>query len=186
MNSLAKLTGVAAAALFAAPMAQAAAPVAVVLTPGYTFEEYSGTATVGVGAVDTDNALFYIDEQAALGAKSWLIFADPEGRARVTATLQFDQPILAVYTTRDGIESTTPIYGSPSVTYGSRLLTGLEGGDQVAWTAGGTLLTISWFSADPGDHIRVLTAVPEPAPFMLLAGGLVALGWLKRRRLRAD
>jgi hypothetical protein len=46
-------------------------------------------------------------------------------------------------------------------------------------------VTVAWLTADPGDHIRVLTQttpVPEPETWLLLTAGLMALGWRGRRR----
>lgn len=40
---------------------------------------------------------------------------------------------------------------------------------------------IDLLTADPGDHIRVLTAVPELETYVLFAAGLAALGWRARR-----
>ena len=63
----------------------AAEPMVVVLSSGFSFEQYAGTATVGIGAVDVDDTLFFIEEQAAAGAQSWLIFADTASRSQVSA-----------------------------------------------------------------------------------------------------
>jgi hypothetical protein len=46
------------------------------------------------------------------------------------------------------------------------------------------VLTFSFTANDPGDHIRVLTVVPEPATYALLATGLVAMAGLVRVRRR--
>ena len=163
--------------------AHAAAPSATSLTAGTTFEEYAGSATVGIGAVDTDSTLFYIDEKTVGGLESWFIFSDAATPSRVAATLQFDQPIVAVYTTRAGLDATTPIYGADSVSYGSIPFSGLEGADTLTWAAGSKTLTLEWGVIDPGDHIRVITAVPEPGTLALLTAGMLAVGWLARRRI---
>lgn len=184
MKSFVKLLALG-ATLLGAGAAHAADPMVVTLAPGFTFEEYSGTGTIGTGGIDVDNTLFFVDELAVDGLKSWLLFADPTGRAQVSGLLQFDQPIVAVYVKRADIAATTPVYGLPSLSYGSPFFSGLEGLDQIGWTVGGTTLSIDWRLNGRGDEIRVITAaqpVPEPAPFMLLAGGLAMLGWLKRRR----
>jgi hypothetical protein len=48
-------------------------------------------------------------------------------------------------------------------------------------------LTIDWRHR-PGDHIRVFTlatAVPEPETYALFMAGLLAVGFIARRRARA-
>ena len=49
------------------------------------------------------------------------------------------------------------------------------------------MLTINWRANDPGDHIRVFTlaaAVPEPETYALYMAGLLAVGFIARRRAR--
>ena len=60
-----------AAMLLAGSAAQAADPVASGLPGGFTFAEYSGTAAVGAGLVDTNNVLFFIDEQTVAVQAVW-------------------------------------------------------------------------------------------------------------------
>ena len=60
---------------------------------------------------------------------------------------------------------------------------GLESGDTVSF--GGQTVNLSWNASDPGDYIRVMTAVPEPATYAQLAGGLALMGAIARRRRRA-
>lgn len=180
---------VAIAAGYASSLAVAAPPVAVDLTPGFSFVEYAGSAPVGQGAVNTPSTLFYIDEQTAAGYKSWYVFLDP-GRPTqdLLATLRFDQPIAAVLTTRAELDATNAVYGAPTITYGSRHFMGIEACpldrifcDAVTWTAGATELALDWSAVHPGDHIRVLV-VPEPSSVLLLGAGLLALGATLRHR----
>ncbi len=46
------------------------------------------------------------------------------------------------------------------------------------------MLTLDWNASNPGDHIRVLTAVPEPGTYALMAAGLLAVAGIARRRSR--
>jgi len=165
--------------------AWAAAPAVLSETAGFSFQQYTGSATVGIGEVNVDNTLFFIDEGVTGGMHSWYIFFDAATPSRLEAMLQFEQPVLAVYDTRASIDATTPVYGLSTVRYGSRSFTGLEGSDSLTWAD--NILLLDWHVASPGDHVRVLTAVapavPEPASLPLLAGGLVLVVYLARRRL---
>lgn len=172
--------------------AEASPPTVVDITPGFSFAEYSGSAAVGRGDVRVDSTLFYIDEKVADGWKSWYLFADPGIVQGLVATLHFDQPIHAVLTMRAELDATNAAYGADSITYGTSRFIGLESCsvaqafcDTVSWVAGGQDLKLDWGAYHPGDHIRVLVAVPEPANHLLFAGGLVGLALtLRRRRTR--
>lgn len=177
----------------AATAAQAAVPTATGLPAGFSFLSYSGTTAVGLGQVNASNTLFYIDEQTVAGIKSWYIFFEPTGAQSVTATLTFDTPILNVLTTQSALAASDATYGidvdgdAVFNDYASSTFIGPESGDLTSFVTGSHTLTISWFAADPGDHIRVLTAapvtaVPEPGTVALLLAGLGVLGFVARRR----
>ena len=179
----------AACAVLATTGAPAAVPGAVDLNAGYGFAAYAGSAAVGHGDVNVASTLFYIDEQVADGWKSWYVFFDPGVAQDLVATLHFDQPIHAVLTTRADLDATNSAYGASGITYGTSRFIGLESCpvghvfcDAVAWTPGGHDLTLDWSAIDPGDHIRVLVAVPEPANYLLFAAGLAGLALMLRRR----
>jgi len=179
------------ACLVAAGAAHAADPVASGLPPGYSFAEYSGAAAVGAGLVDTSNQAFFIDEKTVGGVKSWYIFFDPEHAQPLTATFTFDAPIVSVLDTKAALDGSNATYGidvdgdAVFDDYQTSLLIAPEAGDVTAWLVGGNTVTVVWLTADPGDHIRVLTQttpVPEPETWALLAAGLMVLGWRGRRR----
>ncbi len=179
------------AAMLLAGSAQAADPVASGLPGGFSFAEYSGTAPVGGGFVDTNNVLFFIDEQTVAGLKSWYIFFDPETPQRITATITFDSPIVSVLDTKGALDSTNGTYGidvdgdSVFNDYTTSFLIAPEAADATTWVVSGNTVTIAWGTSDPGDHIRVLVqapAVPEPETWGLLAAGLAAVGWRARQR----
>ncbi len=176
-------------ASLAASVSAAAPPTVVDIDPGYSFVEYSDSVAVGRGDVNIASTLFYIDEGAADGWKSWYLFFDPGVVQDLGATLHFDQPIHAVLTTRAELGATNVDYGADSITYATSRFMGLESCpiervfcDAVSWVAGGHDLTLDWTALDPGDHIRVLVAVPEPSNYALFAAGLLGLGIALRRR----
>jgi hypothetical protein len=168
---------------FLAAGAYAADPVGVVATPGITFGEYTGSAPVGQGAVDT-NELFFIDEQTGPLGKSWYIFFDPTGPTTIDATITFDGAISSIFSTKTDLDASNATYGAAGITYGTSKFIGLEPAmDWVAYAPGSNQMTIHFTSADPGDHIRVFTSpVPEPSTYALMALGLMGLGVSKLRR----
>jgi hypothetical protein len=162
------------------------------LPSGFTFVDWLSTGrteTVGIGSVDTRDVVYYIKEKAVAGFQSWYIFFDPSGTQSVNGSITFDQSIAALYTsTADMLSSGATYQLASGVTYGSATATGLEGPDAASYA--GNSLSINFVASDPGDHIRVLTAVadpstvPEPAGVALLAAGmlgLVVVGGRKRR-----
>jgi hypothetical protein len=60
------------------------------------------------------------------------------------------------------------------VTYQDNYQTGLETNRDSA-SFSGNVLSLNWTASDPGDHVRVLTAVPEPSTYALMA---IGMGWL--------
>lgn len=163
--------------------AQASVPVVSSLTSGYSFQEYAGRAPVGAGRVGVDSTLFYIDEKTVNGLKSWLIFFDPAGRQDLNATLTFSHPVTAVFTSRGELQASA-VYTADSVNYLYRPLTGLEREDNISWQVGSTSVNLAWIASNPGDHIRVVTAVPEPGTYAMFVAGLGVIVWLMRRQRR--
>ncbi|MFY9514399.1 MAG: hypothetical protein WAQ05_25820, partial [Rubrivivax sp.] len=158
-----KLWSLVVAGLMAVQGAWAASPSLLADGSGLSFEQYSGSQTVGLGQVNVSNTLFFIDEGIVNGYHSWFIFADSATPSTLSAVLQFDQTILQVYSSTADIAATTPVYGAAGVSYGTRGYTGLEGNDSVSWAD--TFMVLDLRLAGPGDHLRVLTAVPTaPVP----------------------
>lgn len=178
-----KHLGCAVAALFLAASAQAADPSAVIATPGISFAEYSSPTPVGEGEVDT-NTLYFIDELTGALGKAWYVFFDPDGPDDVVATLTFDAPITDVFFIKGTLDGSNAAYGAPGINYGTSPLMGLELASD-AFTVAGNVLSIDWHAIDPGDHVRVftqVTVVPEPETYALLMAGLLAVGFITRRR----
>ena len=173
------------AALFFATAAQAADPTAIIATPGVSFAEYSSPTPVGQGQVDT-NTLFFIDEKIDALGKAWYIFFDPPGPGDISATVTFDANITGVFSTKADLDGSNATYGAAGINYGTSVFIGLEAISD-AFTVVGNVLTIDWHAVDPGDHIRVftqVTIVPEPETYALFMAGLLAVGFIARRRPR--
>ena len=67
----------------------------------------------------------------------------------------------------------TAALGKPGVNYDySNPSIGLEVVDKSATSFTGSTLTLAWNASDPGDHVRILTAVPEPQTYALMLAGL--------------
>ena len=164
--------------------AQAADPTVDSLTAGLSFAEYSSPTPVGQGQVDSDT-LYFIDELTGALGKAWYIFFDPADGRDVFANITFDAPIIGVFTTKADLDGSNVTYGAPGINYGTSFFIGLEPRDE--FTVAGNVLTIDWRAIDPGDHIRVFTqtsAVPEPETYALFMAGLLAVGFIARRRTR--
>lgn len=180
-----KLTAVSLAALLACSLAQAA-PTASLTTPGASFEEYTGTGPVGNNNINVDGKLYWMFESQGsyLGqaVKSWFLFFDPKKSSSMKGSVSFDQSILHVLDNKADLFATAA-FGKPGVTYDySSNLIGLEAGDSNKTSFAGDTLSFNWTASTPGDHIRVMTAVPEPGTYALLALGLGVLGFVARRR----
>jgi len=177
-----KLITLAACAVLAAP-AMAADPSAS-LNRGWV--EYAGSQPVGNNKVQDDKNAYWIFEGAGTwmgqAVSSWFVFWDPRSSLQLKGSIGFDNDILFVHHTQAELQATSA-FDKAGVTYDySRALVGLESGDKsnTSWT--GSTLTLKWNASNPGDHVRVMTAVPEPSSYAMFGAGLLALGYMARRR----
>ncbi|MFK5978775.1 MAG: PEP-CTERM sorting domain-containing protein [Rhizobiaceae bacterium] len=77
--------------------------------------------------------------------------------------------------------ASTPILGWPGTTYQSPYnARGLEGSDAISFF--GNVLTLSMNVSQPGDWIRVVSAVPVPPALPLFGTALAVLGFMGWRR----
>lgn len=157
-------------------------PTAELLFPNsLSFVEYGLSEPVGSGAVDS-SALYWIEEKRVGSLQSWLVFFDPPTRGLVGALIDFGRPIVAVLDTKAGLEGTS-FFEKPGTTYSYAALAGLEDLDQMEYS--GSRLALLWSASDPGDHVRILTLIPEPNNYLLLMTGMLVIGVISKRRVRS-
>ena len=175
-----------AAVLLAASAVAQAVPTPPVGALNVGLTEFSGVGPIGNNTLNDNSNLVWIYEGTGtwLGetVQSWFLAWDPQQELTVTGTVTFNKPVVAVLGTRTLLLGSAGL-GNPSVTYDySNLAIGLEYGDTVGTSFSGNVLSLTWTSAIPGDHARILTQVPEPGSWALMLAGMVAIGSLMRRR----
>lgn len=176
-----KLITLAACALVAAPT-MAADPSAT-LNRGWV--EYAGSQPVGNNKVQDDHNAYWIFEGGGTwmgqAVNSWFVFWDPRSSLKLEGSVGFDNNILFVHDDRAELQATSA-FDKAGVSYDySHKLVGLESGDKSNTSWSGQTLALKWTASNPGDHIRVMTAVPEPSSYALFGAGLLALGFMARR-----
>ena len=103
---------------------------------------------------------------------SHLLVWNPPGSSRVTGTVSFDGPILGIYTEAAGLNGSDALFGlQPSYTFTAGQ--GLERGDSIMFISMTSTSSFDFTATNPGDYVRVITAVPEPGVLSLLALGLI-------------
>lgn len=177
------------AAALAASNAIAASPIASI-DRGWT--EYTGTGAVGNNKVQDNGTAYWMFESSGTwmgqAVNSWFVFWDPKNSRTLSGSIQFDQEILFVHDQQHELDfsagSGTGAFGKAGVSYDySNKLVGLEALDRKNTSFSGDTLSLRWTASNPGDHIRVMTAVPEPSSVALLLAGLLGLGFMARRRV---
>jgi hypothetical protein len=107
---------------------------------------------------------------------------DSGGPKTATGTVTFARPILGLILFNPNLFA-SDFLDNKGFTFlpagGNR---GLEHGDTVSFA--GNVLTYDLIAGNPGDNIRVLTAVPEPATWAMLVAGFGLVGYAARRRSR--
>lgn len=156
-------------------------------TVNRTFGQYAGvpTAALGSGNVDVSNLFWLYEKRGTYGGQtvdSWLLFFDPNGSSSVAGSVTFSQSILQVFGTRADLVNTSA-FQRTGYTYSYSTSVAPETGDTTTFS--GRTLTLNWNASDPGDYVRILTAVPEPATYAQMAAGLWVMGMVARRRQRA-
>ncbi|OAN17751.1 hypothetical protein A3K86_02190 [Photobacterium jeanii] len=122
---------------------------------------------------------------------SHMIFLNKPNRVRgaishLDVEWMFDSKILGVMSDSGGTleAASSSFLGAPGTTYpGAFGARGMEGND--SYIIDGNKLTVSMRVTQPGDWIRVITDVPEPASMALFGLGLMGLGLSRRRKNKA-
>lgn len=161
--------------------------------PG-NFMQYTGQGgtVLGTGDIDITKTFWLYEKRGTYSGQSvdsWLVFWDPAppGSPRAHGTVSWDQSILNVFSTRNDLMTTGALgFERAGYTYNYTTYVGIEAsqGDSVSFL--GKTMTLDFTASDPGDYVRVFTAVPEPGTYAQLAAGLWVIGWMARRRLRAS
>jgi hypothetical protein len=196
------LPRVLATAVFAAAAAAQAAPVvrSTSASHGFSFSEYIEAGPLGFGELGHNDAVYWVHEGTGTykgkTVDSWFLVFEPKSD-RVKGSLRFDGRIEAVFDSRAELVRSQQ-FASDDHSYDfSRSSVGLEGRDQ--WSAAGRRLSFDWRGGISGDHVRVLTRsvsgrsidapvapIPEPSTYALMAGGLLAVLFMSRRRRPQD
>ncbi len=123
---------------------------------------------------------------AGMTVASHYIFFDPGPTEQVIGTVNFDSDVLGIITTTDDLAA-SDFLANTGVHYLNPGARGLEAGDSVT-ISGAQQIRFDTTASSPGDYVRVLTAfspaVPEPGSMALLAGGLLTLTCILRKRRR--
>jgi len=177
-----KLIAAAAAALLACN-AMAADPTASI---NRTWTEYVGDATVGNNKINNNDSVYWMFENTGSwmgqAVNSWFVFWDPRTSSSAKGSVSFDNHILYVHDDQSELQASMA-FGKPGANYDySNRLVGLEAGDRSNTSWAENKLSFKWDASNPGDHIRVMTAVPEPSSYAMFGAGLLVMAFMARRR----
>ena len=146
----------------------------------FGFDEAQGvtlTANLNVGNNNPVNRLL-----AGTKVNSHLIFFDPARNTLIRGALAFNGTVLAVIISDARLAATDALFGLRSVRYLTPNNRGLESNDRTFVSQ--NLFDVRLNAGNPGDFIRVLTAVPEPASWAMMLAGFGLIGGTLRRNRR--
>jgi hypothetical protein len=182
--------------LFAAAPIPVSQAVMITIDTGSFADVTPGAAVdLSIGATEADDTVSYVVENTATvtglavdgGTVSgqfevvYLHF-DPVGEesASFSGSLTFDNEIAAIIGARDDLIPADAFFKPSDVTIDDTNRGQLNATDSVV--ASGNMLTINLIAGSGADDFRVLFRVPEPGTVALLGIGLLALGFLRRRK----
>lgn len=116
-------------------------------------------------------------------------YHDPVGSATAIATVRFDAPILGIIILSGTNNATDKLLrsdhlipmGPTSVPASHFNARGLEMGPEIVTWLSPNEVTLKLVSSNPGDQVRIVTAVPEPGTLLAAA---IGIGGLLSRRMR--
>lgn len=149
------------------------------------FTPWTDAGPIGAAAY-ADGDLHWLQESTGTWGdqvvQSWLLVWAPVSAASVAGQVDFGHNIVAVLDSRAELQASSAL-GRPDLVYDfSHPAVGLEARDLRHTTFADSVLSLDWVAVNPGDHVRVLTAVPEPATWLMFAAGLIGIGWLRGHR----
>lgn len=115
----------------------------------------------------------------------WFLHFDPVLATNTTTlgqVITFSEEILGIICEDATLNASDPVLGYPGTVYSTgQVVRGLENVEDVEFSEDGHSFLIHYLHATyPGEEVRIITAVPEPATLSLLALGGLAL--VRRRR----
>jgi hypothetical protein len=147
--------------------------------------EYTGSGSVGNNNVNDSSNMYWMYESTGTwmgqAVNSWFVFWDPKKASAASGSIGFDNKILFLQDSQAELQATAA-FGKAGVSYDySHRYVGLEALDAANTSFTGNTLSFKWNASNPGDHIRVMTAVPEPGTYAMFGAGLLALCFMARR-----
>lgn len=126
---------------------------------------------------------------AGTRVNSHYAYQDPVGSATTTATVRFDAPILGIIILSGTNNASDKLMksdhlipaGPTSIPANHFNARGLEMGPEIVTWLSPNEVTLKLASSNPGDQVRIVTAVPEPGTLLAAA---IGIGGLLSRRMR--
>lgn len=167
---------------------------------GGSFQRIPAPATIGFNALQSPNLYAFNERQsleltaafapqigAPLAVGRWvsshIIAFDPATYSRAIGWVEFNAPVIAIFTTTRGLRDSNAVFGAPGTLYNRANGVGIERSDRISINATNPNRVDVNFADSSGDLVRVITsAVPEPSTWAMLITGFGLVGLFLRRR----